>query len=595
MKFLFVFIYVVSLYGSESCYTVQLISTSNSKANMSSLQSTEYPDECRVMEIGKSLTVRCGCFEKKALADKELAEYKKSYNEAVVTTTYKYRFEDAVKQIEPEAIKAEVAPDKIEEKPQELNIAVVAPLALVTDVSTEPEKQQEDKKSKKDKKKAKKEKKEDKKEKSSKKEKKDKSKKDKAKKNKNKKDKGKSKKDKDKTKEEKNKKDKKKSKDSEAKYTKKRDATFFYSKYLEPLKSKKGTRNLDYKYAFGGQFAFDYAYINEAAKSYDSSDWRRVRVYHSGSFFDETLFYEAEYSFTGTEKYKDVYIGYENSIKSIDTKYRVKFGNIKIPFSLEGYTSSKYNTFMERSLNDVFGDSRKIGGEVLLSTGLGEGRVNLFGSVFSNSIDERINDAESRPGYAGRVTYGYKFGKNHIFSLGGGIMNQDISAGEIKLKQESESAWILDKYVSVKVQDVDTLVKQNMEALYINEGFSLQAEYSSASVNALKDDYHFDAYYVQGSYFIIGNGRRYKLDTSTLAKVKPNRDGSVELAFRYSQLDLNDKDEHGGMQTDYTYGINWYISNELRLMLNYIVAQPQGTDDYDGLLQIVQGRVLFAF
>lgn len=550
MRFLFAFIVTISLYGSQSCYTVQLVSASNSKSNMNSLQSAEYPDACRVMEIGNSLTVRCGCFEKKALADKELEGYKKSYKEAVVTSTYKYRFEDGAKKIEPEVLKVQATPIKIEEKPQteliapllpqELKIEAVEPLAVVADTEVKQEKKSKNDKAKKDKK-------------------------------------------------------DKKSKDSQSQYTKKRDATFFYSKYLDQLKSKKGTRTFDYKYAFGGQFAFDSAYINEADKSYDSSDWRRVRIYHNGSFFDETLFYEGEYSFTGTEKYKDMYVGYQNSLKALSTKYRFKFGNIKIPFSLEGYTSSKYNTFMERSLNDVFGENRKLGGEILLSTALGEGRVNLFGAVFSNSIDERLNDDASRPGYAGRLTYGYTFNKNHIVSFGGGLMSQDISAGTIKFKQESESAWILDKYVSVKVKDIDTLTKQNMEALYINEGFSLQAEYSTASVNALKDNYLFDAYYVQGSYFIIGNGRRYNMGTSTLSKVKPNRDGSVELAFRYSQLNLNDKDEHGGMQTDYNYGINWYISDELRLMLNYIVAEPQGTDEYDGLLQIVQGRVLFAF
>jgi phosphate-selective porin OprO/OprP len=77
--------------------------------------------------------------------------------------------------------------------------------------------------------------------------------------------------------------------------------------------------------------------------------------------------------------------------------------------------------------------------------------------------------------------------------------------------------------------------------------------------------------------------------------VKPNKDGSVEVAFRYSYLNLNDKDEHGGMQTDYTYGLNWYISKELKVMANYIVAKPKETDEYDGLLQIVQARILFAF
>jgi phosphate-selective porin OprO/OprP len=337
------------------------------------------------------------------------------------------------------------------------------------------------------------------------------------------------------------------------------------------------------------------AYISEAESSYHATDWRRIRMYHKGSFFDEKLFYEGEYSFTGDGKYKDVYIGYQNSLKSLNTKYRVKLGNIKIPFSLEEYTSSKYITFMERSLNDAFGESRKLGGELLLSTHAGESYINLFGSLYSNSIDERMNDEVSMPGYSGRLTYAYEFGKNHLFSIGGAFMNQNVGGENIKYNQASESEWILEKYVSVKVKDVDSVEKNNLEALYINNKFSLQAEHVSTLVNALKENYVFNAYYVQGSYFLIGNGRRYKLDTSTFGKIKPNRDGALELAFRYSYLDLNDKDEHGGMQTDYNYGINWYVSDELRLMLNYIVAQPQGTDEYDGLLQILQARVLFAF
>jgi len=39
------------------------------------------------------------------------------------------------------------------------------------------------------------------------------------------------------------------------------------------------------------------------------------------------------------------------------------------------------------------------------------------------------------------------------------------------------------------------------------------------------------------------------------------------------------KDEHGSTQSD----------------INYVVSKPKGTDYYDGLLQILQIRLLFAF
>ena len=265
------------------------------------------------------------------------------------------------------------------------------------------------------------------------------------------------------------------------------------------------------------------------------------------------------------------------------------------PFSLERYSSSKYTTFMERALTDAYGEGRKVGGELLLSTKLDKSRINLFTSVFSNSIDDRINDEPPESGYSSRLTYGYKFKKKHLLSIGTAYMYQDINGESVKFKQSSESDSILDKYVSVKVKNVKNVKKNNLEFLYINNKFSLQSEYVTATLKNLDESYNFDAYYVQGSYFLIGLGRAYRFKDSTLAKIKPSREGALEFAFRYSSIDLNDKDEVGGMQSDYTFGINWYVNKELKFMLNYIIAEPTSTDNYDGTTQILQARALFAF
>jgi hypothetical protein len=60
-------------------------------------------------------------------------------------------------------------------------------------------------------------------------------------------------------------------------------------------------------------------------------------------------------------------------------------------------------------------------------------------------------------------------------------------------------------------------------------------------------------------------------------------------------LDLDSLDETGGSQRDYNMGINWYYNKQLRLMFNYIIAEPKDTENYSGRLQIAQARVLFAF
>ena len=78
----------------ETCYTVQLVSRHNTQKNLSALEGLEYPQECKVMKIGQSVTVRCGCYESATPAKEKLPEYKKRYKKAVLATTYKYRFED---------------------------------------------------------------------------------------------------------------------------------------------------------------------------------------------------------------------------------------------------------------------------------------------------------------------------------------------------------------------------------------------------------------------------------------------------------------------------------------------------------------------
>ena len=97
MKLITLALVTVVLYGSDTCYTVQLLSTNSSKNNTKMLEGREYPDECKLMEIGSTLTVRCGCFEKIDTAQKELPKFKSKYKEAVVASTYKYRFDDVAK------------------------------------------------------------------------------------------------------------------------------------------------------------------------------------------------------------------------------------------------------------------------------------------------------------------------------------------------------------------------------------------------------------------------------------------------------------------------------------------------------------------
>jgi len=536
--------------GEPTCYTVQLLSRSNSVKNHEVVVSGTYDSSCKIMEIGTAITVRCGCFEKYKEAKKHREELAKEFKDAYVSTTYKSRFD--VKKV-PLVANYTKKVIEVQEKVKVINLPkklVVKESTPVVVLQRKTEEKRREKKLKKSKKKKKKE-----------------------------------------------------------KIIKKRKGSWFYERYLDDLKSKKPNKFYGYEYSFGAQLSYDIAYFDEAQSDYYKNDWRRVRINHKGSFLDKKLFYELEYSFTGDSSYKDVYLGYENKIKTVESEYRIKVGNIKIPFSLDRYTTSKNITFMERALNDAFSENRKLGAEVLLYKQISNSRINLFTALYTNSIDENRDNEVAKNGYSVRATYAYKIKKQHLLSLGFGFQGRDMNGDDLKINQGAEAKFVNKKYVSVSIKDVKDLTKLNVEALYIYEKYSLQAEYTQSTVAAYNSktelqNYNFNAYYMQGSYFLIGKGKKYKFKTATLGKIKPNRDGAVEIAARYSYINLRDttqdKKEDGGTQEDVTIGVNWYVNNEIKVIFNYIVSKPDvykdtPEDSYQGLYQVMQGRLLFSF
>ena len=51
--------------------------------------------------------------------------------------------------------------------------------------------------------------------------------------------------------------------------------------------------------------------------------------------------------------------------------------------------------------------------------------------------------------------------------------------------------------------------------------------------------------------------------------------GALEVALRFSYVDLNGGSIRGGREYDLTAGLNWYLSEKTRFMLNYIRAKAK--------------------
>ena len=94
------------------------------------------------------------------------------------------------------------------------------------------------------------------------------------------------------------------------------------------------------------------------------------------------------------------------------------------------------------------------------------------------------------------------------------------------------------------------------------------------------DDVTFNGFTVQGSVFLTGENRVYKTSEGKFSGVKPAKNfdpegegsGAVELAARFSRLDLEDGDVTGGVLQDVTLGANWYLNPNARVMVNYVYA-----------------------
>jgi phosphate-selective porin OprO/OprP len=100
---------------------------------------------------------------------------------------------------------------------------------------------------------------------------------------------------------------------------------------------------------------------------------------------------------------------------------------------------------------------------------------------------------------------------------------------------------------------------------------------------------NFSGWYVQASYFLTGEHRNYAKTSGpatyqgTFGRVYPFHNfnpvcggglGAWELAFRVSQLDVNDPGAgfFGGNETDYTAGLNWYLNPNVMVKMDFVHA-----------------------
>ncbi|MEW8469935.1 MAG: porin, partial [Candidatus Thiodiazotropha sp.] len=123
-----------------------------------------------------------------------------------------------------------------------------------------------------------------------------------------------------------------------------------------------------------------------------------------------------------------------------------------------------------------------------------------------------------------------------------------------------------------------------LEGAWVTGPFSLQGEWMQAKVERdTGTEPTFDGWYLQASWFLTGESRRYKQDAAKFGRIRPlSEHGALEAAARFSSLDLNDGEIEGGSSDNLTLGLNWYINRQIRLMANAIFVDNDRFADADG-------------
>ncbi len=340
----------------------------------------------------------------------------------------------------------------------------------------------------------------------------------------------------------------------------------------------------------GGQIVFDSAWMKGDDSTYHNREIRRARVFIEGKA-TPNLEYEIEYSLNGNNEWKDVYLKHKTL-----NNLGIQVGNIKEPMGLESLTSSKYNTFMERSLINTFMQSRKLGilGQANYDKGGHRGTIS-FG-IFGKSLDKLFAKEEDGTSIIGRITYALIHSKDEIIHIGASMGTTKYNNKSIKISTDAGSHLYDGSLIKAKIKGVDKTKRMGLEVAMVKGALSFQGEYIALTASNQKDDYNFDGWYGQVSWFPTGEHKRYKAKSGKFSRTKLKNNGylgAVELAFRVGKIRLTDKKKIPKEEVDITLGLNYNPKKNIRLMTNYTfaeVTQPQSQKEH-----VIQIRGLYEF
>ena len=351
-----------------------------------------------------------------------------------------------------------------------------------------------------------------------------------------------------------------------------------------------------FKFKVRGRVNVDYDGIDQDQRITGDPDVSAVELRRARLGVEGVVFYDWKYrfevDFTGDDvTIKDAFVEYTGL--PVD----IRLGNFKAYNSLEEQTSANYLTFMERA---AFIEGFTL--DYLTGAGVfrNEKHWTASAGVFSTTpILDQSTFFEDGTTFAARVTAAPINRERHVVHLGASARHRDAAADPrdgvadplFRYRARGADLHLADRFVSTpQIGEADTF--WGLEGAVVLGSFSVQGEYGQDKVEIPVGlggaAPTYDGWYVDGSWFLTGESRPY--DDGVFGRVRVKNPvfggsggwGAWQIAGRYDPLDLSDQAGsipgcvECGQQTTWLVGVNWYLNDYTRLMLNVNQSTIEG-------------------
>jgi len=304
-------------------------------------------------------------------------------------------------------------------------------------------------------------------------------------------------------------------------------------------------------------------------------------------------------------------IGVVNGKFSLDTSYLtfpalpyigdLQVGQLDPPMSLDALSSSFARPFMEKSLAvDALVPNSKTG--LLLANRTARQDLTWALGWFADGASQEEGENNQSPTrVSGRLTWlPFAGGEEEVPLLHVGAYGSYMySANEqIQYNTRAESNWAPKLFDTGVIDGRSSIVLGN-EMAAAHGRWSVQGELLAARVQgASVGEANFAGAYVLGTWSLTGEPRPYDRMKGIFTALVPQRPvacgthnvGAWESTLRLSYLNLVDGVVRGGRGVELMPGLNWYLTQNLRLQLEFGYTHVEDGPQ-NGNLHLVQTRL----